>query len=1002
MKRYALLLFALLASVACSSPAVKEDGVHPQWTKGTTVYEMNVRQITPQGTFSAAAEVLPLLRENGVDIIWLMPIHPIGVLERKGTLGSYYAVRDYKAVNPEFGTIEDFDNFLSRAHGMGFKVILDWVANHTSPDSKWAEEHPEWFLRNPDGSFVVQHDWTDITPLDLTNREMMAAMRDCLRFWLDRGVDGFRCDVAGEMPVEYWQEQISILRKEYPGKYWLAEGEKPELHTAGFDASYSWELHHMLNTLDEGTLSADTLASYINRNTERYGKDAYRLTFITNHDENSWAGTEYERLGDAWKAAAVLCWTLPGSQPLMYTGQLGGMHKRLQFFEKDSTGCGFWNSTNDFYKSLNDLYHAHKALQAGAGGDYEILSTAGNTLSFRRWCGSDTVTVKVQLSAPWNFEITASSDCLAHIEPPCWWVGMKTSLQLMLQGPGLGSCTVEFRDAPGIKVSAIHKAESPDYLFADVEISPSAAPGTYMLEFRGPQGNFSVPYQILAREDGSAQRKSFGTADAIYLLMPDRFSNGDPTNDNTPCTAEKADSKAFFGRHGGDIKGIADHLDYIAGLGMTAIWLNPALLDNEPEASYHGYACADYYRIDPRFGSNESYRQMVRLAHERGLKIIMDIVTNHCGAAHWWMQNLPFGDWIHQWPEYTHSNCAFSAQNDPYCPNIDKENMQGGWFDTSMPDMNLDNPYVLQYFKQWAVWWIEWAGLDGLRVDTYPYNEKEPMSQWCKAVREEYPNINIVGEVWSENVPQVAYWQDDNPNKDGFDSNLPSIMDFPLYGAICRGINADKTNWDEGMQKIYDSVADDLYFNDVENMMIFPGNHDTDRIADIVDGDISRLKIVMTLMATLRGYPQIYSGDELAVRSLDRSQGHGGLRVDFDDNWLNDPARRELYDYFCTIFNWRKTSEAVQNGKTMHFLERNNTYAYFRYTPDDVVFTFINNNPHDVKIPWEKYQEFTVTLPSGQWQNVVTDSIVNTKNLTINEKSALVLHFVPSGSVQRQ
>ena len=333
----------------------------------------------------------------------------------------------------------------------------------------------------------------------------------------------------------------------------------------------------------------------------------------------------------------------------------------------------------------------------------------------------------------------------------------------------------------------------------DIAFAPDAAAGTVNLRFSREGETFTVPYRILEREENSAQRKSFTTADAIYLVMPDRFVNGDPSNDNSCLTTEKADYQAFFGRHGGDIQGIEDQLDYIAGLGMTAIWNTPLLEDNEPQSSYHGYACSDYYRIDPRFGSNWKYREMVSEAHERGLKIIMDIVTNHCGTHHWWMEDLPFADWIHQWPEYTHSNCAFSAQNDPYCAEIDRENMLGGWFDTSMPDMNLDNPYLLQYFKQWAVWWIEWAGLDGLRVDTYPYNEKYPMAEWNKSVLEEYPDLNIVGEVWSNNVPQVAYWQKDNPNKDGFNSNLPSIMDFCLMSAIASSINSDSESWDEGI-----------------------------------------------------------------------------------------------------------------------------------------------------------------------------------------------------------
>ncbi len=996
MKRLTIILSFVLALVSCTA-SLPQEGNHADWTNGTTVYEMNVRQLTPEGTLAAAAQQLPRLKEVGVDIVWLMPIYPIGVKERKGTLGSYYAPRKYDDVNPEFGSLEDFDAFVQTAHSLGLKVILDWVANHTSPDSEWAEAHPDWFLRNEDGSFVVQHDWTDIAPMDLSNGEMRAAMRDCFRFWLNRGVDGFRCDVAGEMPVEYWEEQLSALKGEYPGKYWLAEGEKPELHTAGFDATYSWNLHHMLNTLDEGGVTADSLAAYVEKYLATYPEDAYRLTFTSNHDENSWAGTEFERLGEAWKVASVLCWTLPNSQPLLYTGQEIGMNHRFAFFEKDTMPQSFWNAYSDFYKYLNDLYHSHPALWAGNTSEFEIIPAGDKVFRFRRTLGDDSVEVSVGLEAPWDYEITTSRDRVDRIEPLCWWTGMETPLQLMIHGKEISKYVPSFNNAPGISIKAVHRADSPDYLFADVEINAKAAPGIYNLEFDGPDGKFSVPYEFAQRREGSAQRESFGTGDAIYLIMPDRFSNGDPSNDNTDDTAEKADPKAFFGRHGGDITGIVNHLDYIADLGMTAIWSTPLLGDNEPNSSYHGYACSDYYHIDSRFGGNIAYRQMVDRAHDKGIKVIMDIVTNHCGSAHWWMKDLPFGDWVNQWPEYTHSNCAFSAQNDPYCSKLDRENMEKGWFDTSMPDMNLDNPYVLQYFKQWAVWWIEWANLDGLRVDTYPYNEKEPMSQWCKSVRAEYPGINIVGEVWSENVPQVAYWQAGNPNRDGFNSNLPSIMDFPLYGALTRGINSDFCNWDEGLQKVYDSIADDVYFKDIDNMMIFPGNHDTDRIADIVNGDTGRLKIIMTLMATLRGYPQIFAGDELGVRSLDRSQGHGGLRVDFPDDWKDNASMKELHDYVAALLSWRKTSDAVQNGKTLHFLRRNNTYAYFRYTEDDTVFVFLNNNPETVKIPWLDYKEFTLTLSDGHWENVLTGEVIDPENIEINEKSSIVLHFVPAG-----
>lgn len=964
MKRYISILAAILVAVSCSAP-ISEQSKHVDWSYGATLYEMNVRQLTPEGTFQAAARELPMLREMGVDIIWLMPIHPIGQLERKGSLGSYYSPRDYYQVNPEFGTLEDFDAFVSEAHRLGLKVILDWVANHTSPDSKFAAEHPEWFLHNPDGSFVVQHDWTDIAPMDLSNQEMRTQMRSCLRFWLDRGIDGYRCDVAGEMPLEYWESVITPLRAEYPGKYWLAEGEKPGLHTeSGFDASYSWELHHLLNDIAQGKAGVAELKALIEKNAAEYPEDAFRLTFTSNHDENAWAGTEFERMGEAWKAMTVLCWTLPNSQPLIYTGQEVGMHHRFAFFEKDPMQSHDWNEYTDFYKYLNDIRHNNPALLSGEkGGNFEILSTENNTLVFSRSVDDNEVTVSVQLEAPWAYSITTPSSKISRVEPLCWWVGMKTPLQLLIQGENISEYSVGIEGGKGVEITALHKADSPNYLFADVKIAANAAAGTYNLIFSKDGKKFKIPYQIGQRRDGSAVRGSFGTADAICLIMPDRYVNGDSSNDNGWNTTETADPQAFFGRHGGDIRGIRNQLGYLSDLGFTAIWNTPLLLDNEPESSYHGYACADYYHVDPRFGGNNQYRELVKDAHDHGIKMIMDVVTNHCGSAHWWMQDLPFGDWINVWPEYTHSNCAFSAQNDPYCSSLDKTNMEGGWFDTSMPDMNLDNPYVLRYFKQWAVWWIEWADLDGFRVDTYPYNEKYPMSEWCASVREEYPNINIVGEVWSVNVPQVAYWQAGNPNRDGFDSHLPSIMDFGLHSAICRGLNEERVNWDEGMVRIYDSIANDLYYTDVSNMMIFPGNHDTDRIGDIVGQDPAKMKMVYTLMATLRGFPQIFAGDELMVVSRDRSQGHGGLRVEFPLDWEQNPVMKDLHDTFRALFRWRQTSTAVQQGRTVHFLRRDNTYAYFRIAEGESVLVFVNNSGEEREIPWEDYGEIIVNLP---------------------------------------
>lgn len=991
MKRiYIFLAIAALAASCTGRTAPATDAGYPA---DATVYELNVRQMTPEGTFAAAGDRLASLKDLGVDIVWVMPPYPIGEQGRKGSLGSYYAVRDYCDINPEFGTLADFDAFLDKAHSLGLKVILDWVANHTAPDHPWAtEQDPDWYVRDKDGNTIVEHDWTDIAKLNYDNLQMRQEMEKSMRFWIDRGVDGFRCDVAYKVPEDFWKPVISRLRESSPRElYFLAEGEESWLHAAGFDATYAWKLHHLLNSIARGKADADSLTAYIDWNAANYPSDALRLSFTSNHDENSWSGTEFERMGDAWQAMAVLCWTLPSSQPLIYTGQEIGYDHRFAFFEKDPIPEWKTNSYTEFYRYLNSIRHSHPALDAGAG-EYRLLSTEGNTIVFSRTLGDDSVKVSVQLEAPWEWSISSESDRVAHIEPPCWWTGMRTPLQIMINGEDISSYDIAIENSNGVSIKEIHRAESPNYVFVDMDIPEDAAPGTRWFIFSRGSDRFRIPYEISGRREGSALRRGFGTADAVYLIMPDRFVNSDKTNDNSASMTEKADYKAFFGRHGGDIQGIMDQLDYISGLGMTSIWCTPLLEDNEPSGSYHGYACTDYYKIDPRFGSNFKYRELVREARAKGLGMIMDIVTNHCGDAHWWMSDLPFSDWVHRWPEYTHSNCAFSVHNDPYCSQHDRDNMVGGWFDTSMVDMNLDNPYLLQYFKQWAIWWTEWADLGGLRVDTYPYNEKEPMSEWCKAVMQEYPDYNIVGEVWSSNVPQVAYWQADNPNRDGFNSHLPSIMDFCLMDAVRSGINTDKEDWDNGFTKIYDSMANDFYFSAPDKMMVFPGNHDTDRIGDVVRKDPAKMKLVMSLMATVRGFPQIFAGDEMMTVSDDLSQGHGGLRVMFPLNWESDPVSKDLHDYVSTLFQWRKGSEAVHNGKTLHFLSRDNTYAFFRYTDDEAVFVFLNNNSTPRTVPWADYAEITSSL-KGKGHNIFDGSEFNAESCLVPAKSSIIIEF---------
>ena len=620
--------------------------------------------------------------------------------------------------------------------------------------------------------------------------------------------------------------------------------------------------------------------------------------------------------------------------------------------------------------------------------------------------------------AAWAGEVT-------RVEPLSWWTGMKTDLQLLVNGEGIGAYSVAIEGGKGVKIKAVHQADSPNYLFVDVDVTAKAKPGTYTLVFKKGTEEIRRPYVIAAREKGSADRKSFTTADLIYLIVPDRFANGDPSNDSTPDTAEKARRESPMGRHGGDLQGVIDHLDYIADLGATALWSTPLLGDNAPRGSYHGYACSDYYHIDPRYGSNELYREMVGKAHEKGIKIIMDVVTNHSSTEHWWMKDLPFKDWVHMNDPYVNSNHQMGLALDPNASKADRAVMEEGWFVPSMPDMNLDNPYMLKYFQQWAVWWIEYSGLDGFRVDTWFYNEKVPMSQWAKAVTDEFPDFNIVGENWQANPDYVAYWQKDNPNTDGFNSYLPSIMDFPLQGAISNALTAPIPGREQpqGMpgrgrrgadiSGIYNALSHDFVYHDLSHMMIFLSNHDIARIGDTFGHDPRRMKIAFTLLATLRGIPQMFYGDELMFVTGNPRRDDGRLRMDFPGGWPGDPVdlfteegrakaaadstwahAADLHDYVRTLFQWRKGSSAVQNGRTLHFIPEKNTYGYFRYDGRETVFVFINNSDEEVTVPWTRFREMSESL--GEGVNVLTGERVTVSDATrVAPQSALVVDYRP-------
>ena len=420
MRKILLLLAALLCLAACKTATL-----HPAWTYNTVVYEVNIRQFSPEGTFKGVEAQLPRLKDLGVDILWLMPMYEIGEVERKGSLGSYYAISDYTKVNPEFGTMQDFEDLLAAAHEAGFKVILDWVANQTAPDHVWMDGKPaDFYERDSLGNAIWEYDWTDTRSLNYENTAVWDAQDECMRFWLEKGVDGFRCDAAAEMPANFWKAVLPGIHRDYPDIYLLAEAETPELADPGvtFDATYAWKLHHMMNDIAQGTKTAQDLRDYLAEDDLWMGTDGFRLMFTSNHDENSWSGSEFERMGKAAKVMEVLCFTLPKGQPLVYTGQEIGITRRLEFFEKDPITDWRPNQYTEFIKTLVALRHDHPCLAAGEKGAPAVLipDVPANVLAFRRSKGGDVIEVYANLSAQ-PVEVTIGHNNVT-LEPWGWQI----------------------------------------------------------------------------------------------------------------------------------------------------------------------------------------------------------------------------------------------------------------------------------------------------------------------------------------------------------------------------------------------------------------------------------------------------------------------------------------------------------------------------------------------------------------------------------------------------
>lgn len=545
---------------------------------------------------------------------------------------------------------------------------------------------------------------------------------------------------------------------------------------------------------------------------------------------------------------------------------------------------------------------------------------------------------------------------------------MNTPLQLLIYGEDIEGSKVEV-NSEDIDITKVISVESPNYLFVDVNIAEDTKPGEYKFTLTKNGKSVSFDYELAARRENPAAVNPITQADVVYLLMPDRFAKG-----KLPKGLEKIDGNKFergepFGRHGGNLQGIIDNLDYIADLGVTAIWSTPMLEDREFD-SYHGYAISDLYRLDPRHGTNELYKEYVEKAHGKDLKVIMDMVPNHIGISHWWMKDLPMTDWINNGGKYIPTSYNKTAQLDPHASQADYVDNRDHWFSTQMPDVNLRNDMVLKYQIQNAIWWVEYANLDAIRVDTYPHNDKYKVAEWTKAIKDEYPGITLMGEVWENEPALIAYWEGGRVNKDGYDSELPMVMDFALQQRMVGAAALERpAGWNEGAMAIYFIVAHDFLYDNPEKLLIFTTNHDQDRLAWTLKGNVEKQMLLYSLVGTMRGVPQLYYGDEQMFVG-DPSSGHGSFRVDFPGGWDGDKrdlfagkgrteAEAKMLAHTQKIFNWRKGSKAVTEGEMIHFFpdSNENQYVYARMTDDELAFVVLNFNEKEGKINWDRYAE---------------------------------------------
>ena len=558
-----------------------------------------------------------------------------------------------------------------------------------------------------------------------------------------------------------------------------------------------------------------------------------------------------------------------------------------------------------------------------------------------------------------------SSSWVQKVEPSFWWTDMyQPEFQLMLYGTDISKTEISI-DYNGVSISRKELTDNPNYVFLYLKLSKETFPGKFNIVLKKGNKKQVVVYELKSRREGSAQRKSFTEADALYLLMPDRFVNGNPANDSINGYHQGVHRNIPGARHGGDIDGIISKVPYLADLGITALWTTPLFDNNDTQYSYHHYACSDYYKVDPRLGSNADYIRLSDACHANNMKLIIDVVPNHCGSSHWWMKDLPANDWFNTWPTFTNSNYRMTAWTDPHASTADRYRLTHGWFSPNMPDLNLQNPLLFDYLRQVYIFWIEYANIDGMRVDTYPYNDLKTAARFIQSIRYEYPNMNVVGECWVKTPAEIAYYQSGNNNKDGFDSRLTSVMDFVLKDVFSSAFN-EPDSWDGGMSRFYSHYAQDFVYANQNLIMNFLDNHDIDRYSTVVKRDVRKYKMALAMLLTARGYPQIYYGTEIMLDGIAGS--YEGNRFDFPGGWTSDkrnafkPEGRtndenEVFNYLRILLNYRKNNTVLQSGLMKQFIPENGLYVSFRYNDKKTLMIIANNNLENKELNLNRFSE---------------------------------------------